>query len=265
MIFTERNITLVLALFALACFRVTDSHAQRRDFKYKFISKLVNADSTEAVIGRAHIVNKTQKLGTVSDDFGVFTMTANVGDSIEFSAIGFEKLVIAAHDSMYTNTRMVGLKPVAYELSDVDIGLLSTYDRFKRDILKDKADINNYGIDAISKFDVYIPPLPGQGGLNVPFLGSPVTFLYNLLSKEGRQQRYLLSVINGTAEHVIMGEKFNGLIVHQLTGLENEELVTFMSWCNFSKDYLLAASEGEIQRMVMWKYKEYLREQKKRD
>lgn len=240
-------------------FSATDAHAQRKDFKYKFISKLISADSTESVITRAHVINTTQKLGTVSDEYGTFTITANVGDSIMFSAIGYETLRIAASDSMYTNNRIVRLIPTTYELSEVNIGILSTYDRFKQGVLGQESQTNNFGIDPISKFEVYTPPLPNQGGLNIPFVISPVTFLYNLLSKEGRQQRYLLSVVNGTADHVVIGEKFNGLIVNQLTGLKDDELVKFMSYCNFPKEYLLQASEAEINRAVMQMYREYVK------
>jgi hypothetical protein len=244
-------------------FSATEADAQRKDFKYKFISKLISADSTGAVIGRAHIINTTQKLGTVSDEYGTFTVTANVGDSIMFSAIGYEKLIIAAHDTMYTNTRVVRLKPVAYELDEVNIGILSTYDRFKQDILGKDTEDNSYGVDPfISKYEVYIPPLPNQGGINIPFAVSPVTFLYNLLSTEGKQHRYYLSIINETAEHVIIGKKFNGLIVHQLTGLKDDELIKFMSYCNFPKEYLLQASEGEINRAVMRIYREYIKNER---
>ena len=67
-----------------------------------------------------------------------------------------------------------------------------------------------------------------------------------------------MSVINGTAEFLLIGEKFNGQIVRELTGFENDELVKFMSFCNFTKDFLLAAPEMEIRRAIMRKYREYI-------
>jgi hypothetical protein len=191
----------------------------------------------------------------VSDEFGAFSMTANMGDSILFSVIGYEKLTIAVHDSMYANNRIIRLQPAIYVLSEVDIGILSTYEKFKRDILSMKAE-ETY---KMKQFEVYAPRLPNQGGITVPFSASPITFLYNLLSKEGRQYEYYQSVIRGTAEFIIIGEKFNGLIVKGLTGFENDELIKFMSYCKFTKEYLLAASEMEIQRAIMLKYREYIK------
>ena len=216
---------------------------------------------TAVAIPRCHIINKTQNKGTVSDEFGNFTVTANKGDSIWFSALGYERMTIAVHDSMYSNDRIIKLKPAIYVLSQVDIGLLSSYDRFKRDILSREAQEAINMAPLISRYDIYITPLPNQGGINIPLniLANPITALYNLWSVEGKQFRHYQSVINGTAEFMIIGEKFNGYIVRELTGFENDELIKFMSYCRFTKEYLLWASELDIRREIVRKYREYVR------
>jgi hypothetical protein len=238
----------------------TSSVKAQRDYKYKFISRVID-DSTGIAIKDCHIINKTQHMGTISNEFGSFTITANLKDSIQFTAIGYEKLVIVATDSMYTNNRIVRLKPKIYDINVVDIGLFSTYDRFKQDVMGlELKKPSLLEIDPINKFEVYTPPLPGQGGINVPFTISPITYFYNLWSKEGKNQRRYQSIINKTAEHIIIAEKFNGDIVGQLTGLKDDELIAFMSYCFFTKEYLLYASQGEINREIMKKYKQYMEE-----
>jgi len=216
---------------------------------------------TAVVIPRCHIINKTQNMGTVSDEFGVFMLTANVGDSIWISSIGYARMTFAVHDSMYANNRIIRLQPVAYTLTGVEIGLLSTYDRFRRDVLSREAQEAVKLAPLINQYEVYVKPLPNQGGINIPLgnLSSPISFLYNLWSTEGKQLQHYLSVINGTAEFIIIGEKFNGFIVREITGLENDELVKFMSFCKFPKEYLLVASEMDIRRAIMRKHLEYLR------
>ena len=247
-----------LALLVFSAFSEVQAQwlDSRKDYKYKFMSRVVDAD-TAVAIPRCHIINKTQNMGTISDEFGNFTVTANVGDSLMFSAIGYGRTIMVVRDSMYTNDRTVKLKSVSYVLSEVEIGLLSTYDRFKRDFLSMDAG-ETVKMAPLSKFTT---PLPNQGGINIPLahpLSSPITFLYDLWSKEGKQYRHYLSIINGTAEFIIIGDKFNGILVRQLTGLENDELVTFMSFCMFTKDFLLVASEREIQQQIMRKYREYI-------
>jgi len=249
----------VLNLMLLIFFACAEVQAQRKDYNYQFIGTVMDADTAVAV-ARCHIINKTQNLVTASNDYGVFSITANVGDSIMFSSVGYVRLTIAAHDSMYTNDRVIKLKPAIYYLTQVDIGILSTYDRFKRDVLSREAQEAYQLAPYVGEYNAYTTPLPNQGGVNIPLIGalaSPITFLYDVLSKEGKQHRYYLSVINGTAEFMIIGEKFNGLLVKKLTGFENDELIKFMSYCMFPKEYLLAASEMEIQREIMRKYREY--------
>ena len=248
-------ICVILVLFA--CCTV---QAQQRDFKFRFDARVMDAD-TAVAIPNCHIINKTQNRATISDDYGFFTVTANTGDSIMFSSIGYETITIAASDSMYSNNRIVKLKPALYLLTELEIGLLSTYDRFKRDILSREAQEAYRLAHDGETYSAFKSPLPNQGGINIPLwgaLGSPVTFFYDLLSTEGKQFRHYLSVINGTAEFIIIGEKFNGIIVKELTGFENDELIKFMSYCRFSKDWLLMAPEMEIRRAIVRKYREYV-------
>jgi hypothetical protein len=256
-----KKITCLFFPVLLVSFVCSEAQAQRKDYNYRFIARVMDAD-TAVVVPRCHIINKTQNLGTASDDYGNFTVTANKGDSIMFSSIGYVRLTIAVHDSMFTNNRIIKLKPAVYYLTQVDIGILSTYDRFKRDVLSREAQEAYQMAPNVKQYDIYTPSLPNQGGINIPLMGalaSPVTFLYDMLSKEGKQFRHYMSVINGTAEYIIIGEKFNGFLVRRLTGFENDELVKFMSYCMFTKEYLLVASEMEIQRQIMYKYREYIR------
>ena len=56
---------------------------------------------------------------------------------------------------------------------------------------------------------------------------------------------------------MLIDEKFNGEMVAQLTGLQDDELVKFMSFCNFSTDFILNYSPETIRREIRKKYQEY--------
>jgi hypothetical protein len=213
----------------------------RTDINFIFQSRVV-CDSSFTSIQGCHIVNVTQNTGTVSDAYGDFKITANVGDSISFSALGYEKATIVLAESMYNYGYIVKLKPKAYELSEV------TVTPFRIDLPK------------ISKYEIYTPPLPNQGGVNLlPVEVNPITFFYNKYSREGKQKRYYKTVIDGTADYMRIGEKFNGVIVAQITGLKDDELVKFMSYCNFSNDFILNYSLETIKRAIKQKFQEWLR------
>ncbi len=224
----------VLAL--AGSFTPAPCHAQ--NYNYIFGSRVVS-DSTLNSIRDCHIINKTQHMGTVSNAYGDFKITANVNDSISFSALGYEKRTIALTDSMFTYGYIVKLKPIAYELGEVTI----------KPYQLDFPPINKNSIPPRS-------PLPNQGGVGVTIDG-PVTFFYNRFSKEGKQKRYYKKVTEGTADFMLIGEKFNGELVSQITGLKDDELIKFISFCDFSSDFLKNYSPETIKRAIRKKYEEY--------
>jgi len=207
------------------------------DFNYIFRSRVVIDGSLDPVKD-CHIINITQRTATVSDDFGNFKITANINDSIIFSALGYETLTIVVAESMYDYGQIIKLKTTTYEMDEVVI------QPFVEKPL-------------ITKWEIYTPPMPNQGGINIPTGIHPATLIYNLFSKEGRQKKYFKKLMESEADFMLIGEKFNGAMVAQITGLKDDELVRFMSWCNFSKDFLLNYSPETIRRAIRTKYQEY--------
>ena len=210
---------------------------QQFDFNYIFRSRVIDDDSSDPVRD-CHIINNTQRTATVSDINGDFKITANINDSITFSAVGYETLTIILTESMYDYGLMIRLNPKTYQLEEVTI----------------KPFIEQ---PTITRWEIYTTPLPNQGGINIPTGIHPVTALYNLFSSEGKQQRYYQKLMDETHDFMIIGEKFNGEMVAQITGLKDDELVRFMSWCNFSHDFLRNYSPETIKRAIRTKYQEY--------
>jgi len=207
---------------------------------YIFQSRVVS-DSSFNSIRDCHVINITQRTGTVTDTYGDFKISANINDTITFSALGYEKLTIALTTSMYNYGYIIILKPKAYELEEVTI---TPY---------------RLNLPAISKYEIYTPPLPNQGGVNlIPGKINPISMFYNKFSKEAKQRKYFKSVIDGTADFMLISEKFNGYMVSQITGLKDDELVKFMSFCNFSKEFLLNYPQETIRRAIRQKYAEFV-------
>ena len=70
--------------------------------------KIVNEQDED--IGFAHVYNKTNGLGKVSDMFGKFTLTAKKGDTIQFSFVGYQTLTMSV-TSMHISTFMKVVLP----------------------------------------------------------------------------------------------------------------------------------------------------------
>ena len=225
----------------------TQDNALRRQLEqwtpvlnYVLQSKVV-CDSSFISIAGCHIINLTQNMGTVTDSNGDFSITANIGDTVSFSALGYERLTIVITGTMYTSGFIVKLKPTTYDLDEL---IVTPY---------------RLNLTPISRFEIHTPPLPGHGGINLlPYYFSPVTVFYNRFSKEGKQKRQYTQVVDGTAEYMLIGEKFNGYMVSEITGLKEDELINFMAFCNFSNDFLLNYSMETIRRAIRQKYLDFV-------
>ena len=238
-VFAQKNQNLDYWSYSDQIKRMQNSRVQTT-FNYIFQSRVVS-DSSFDPIRDCHIINMTQNTGTVTNTYGDFRITANINDSISFSALGYEKLTIVFTESMYNYGYIIKLKPAVYEIDEV------TITPFQLDV------------PIISKWEIYTPPLPNQGGINLlPGEVNPVSMFYNKFSKEAKQKRYFESVQNGTADFMLIGEKFNGHIVAQITGLKNDELIAFMSFCKFSNDFIMNYSPETIRRAIRQKYTEFV-------
>ncbi|MDR2040527.1 MAG: hypothetical protein LBQ60_21635 [Bacteroidales bacterium] len=213
--------------------------SQEISHQYSFHSQII-ADSTGVGVPNCHIINKTQRIGTVGDQNGFFRITAEIGDSLTFSSIGFEKLSMAVADSMYTNDRVIRLKHTTYTLSEAEVIKV------------------NFDIPVPSRYEISRSPLPNQGGFNLlPTEISPISFFYKRFSKEEKRKRHYRKITEGSDDQSIIMEKYNGTIVSRLTGLEDEELIEFMSYCAFSKEFLRNMSSETIRRNILKKFEEY--------
>jgi len=208
---------------------------------FVFESRVECEESSAPIIG-CHVINNTKGTATSTDAFGNFRITADVNDNITFSALGYETRTIALTELMYGFGLIIRLKPTAYDLEE----LIVTPFRLN--------------LPSISGF---APPLPNQGGINLlPVPVSPITALYNRFSVEGRQQRHFASILDESAEFMVIGEKFNGEIVSQITGLKDDELIRFMSFCDFSRDFLLNNSPETIRQAIRQKFAEFVEQDK---
>ena len=86
---------------------------------------------------------------------------------------------------------------------------------------------------------------------------SPITAIYNLVSKEGKSLRKLKKIQEEEEFLKQVEYKYNNDILERTTGLKGIELYEFISFCNFNHKFLLKASEYEIIEKVLEKLSEY--------
>jgi hypothetical protein len=205
----------------------------------------------------AQVINKNMKWGVVSDTAGIFSISANLYDTLYISAIGYYPALIEATDSLKRQIHIpvIPLVEQVYELDQVNIYSLGTYQQFKYKVLHNKVPDNHMQqlAELIQKDIAKMPKHPLQEQASIP-LGSPITAIYMLLSKEGKGLRKFEKANENRKVLVYAYSKFNRDIVSQATGLKGQMLDKFLEFCHPDYDFIIYASEYEIHKQILEDY-----------
>lgn len=212
--------------------------------------KIVSADSLSA-IEDVHIINKRNGKGWLSRQDGTFTILVSQGDTLLFTAVGFEDKEIAFSASLLDKQRTltVTLQPEVYELDQITITPYPTLEQFKQEFLHLKLPptANNLVIPGLDANSVYNSNNNGQPTIT---LGGPITALYNSFSRREKAHRRSKVLEQTLTNNNLAASKYNTKIVNKVTGLEGEELNAFMKFCALPNAFILSATEYELHASI---------------
>lgn len=249
-------ITLLLSLFISI-----GTFAQEKEKTNNEVRAKIVESQTKKAVSFARIINKSRHIGVYSDTLGIFTIQAYATDTILVSSIGYYPASIKVADSLYKQTKLpqIALIEHVYELGVVDINSLGTYQQFKYKVLHTKIPTSTTQevIESIQKELTLIPKHPLKAEASIP-LGSPVTALYMLFSKEGKQIKHFNKVLEEEKEQMedekslrIVNLKYNSEIVSQATGLTDELLNQFMLYCKPANRFIVLSNDYEIYKQIL--------------
>jgi hypothetical protein len=231
-------------------------YASLKDTTAYFKARVLDSLSREPVIF-VHIVNRTRQIATISDTLGYFYIRTSPGDKLVLTAIGYAPREIPIGYGLLRRPSVsdILLRQFVYSIEGVKVNRLGSYEQFKRRFSTLKLPESEYTIHPSVLTDIeegtdtldmlLVPPM------------SPVTALYNLLSKEGKSKRKLRKLQEQEAFEKQIDFKYSPVIVSQITGYTGFELYEFMDFCSFEKDFLLNATYYEITRAIMALQKEF--------
>ena len=209
----------------------------------------------------ARVINKTQLWGVLSDTSGIFTISARKNDTIYISSIGFLPIEMFVKDSLLKQVRIpaILMTEKVYEMAEIDIQSLGTYQQFKYKILHLTIPQSNIK-DAIASIQRELKMIPKhqlQSEASIP-LGSPITALYNLFSKEGKSLRKLAEAKERDKTFKITNPKFNRQVVQSITGLKGDLLDQFMMYCRPDDLFLIGATDYDIHQRILSDYERFM-------
>ncbi len=195
----------------------------------------------------ATIVNQRSRLGTISGENGYFSVSGLRGDTITFTAIGFLPVhyVVPLLGSADVQAMKVIMTPQTYELSEV---LIRPYSegQFKKELLTLKLPSENNP-------QLKLPEIVQPGlSKDIIYTGSgiavqgPISALYNKFSRRGKELKEIASLRNSEERSRIYKAKLNPDFVSRVTGLKDQALAEFMTYCHPAENFVLNANEYDL-------------------
>ena len=211
-------------------------------FSQQLIKGTVFERDSNTALPFVYIINKSNGSGTMSDNDGNFSLFSKSDDTLLCSYVGYAKLIQPIKNLVVNSKGEVKLV-----MSQMLINLNTIYvTTFK--IKPYERDYMNKIIDE-SKFQ------------KLNYLSSPITALYMMYSREGRQIRKLAKIFEDLMMEEEVQKKLSPEILRKLTGDEKIDYEAFRKYCYYVNNYFIISHDGfELYSKVMECYKKWKQE-----
>lgn len=250
---------IILGLFFIiaTCFQLS---AQEQQKLIRITGRVISVKDTSG-ISYANVLNITYPSGTISDQVGNFTIVCRYGDTLQFSCLGYDHAYLATKnfsDTDIEHTVRIRLLPKVYQLPTVTIFPFNTRAGLKRAFLAMKLpekDIMEMEVSKrlkVSRYDVGAFP---SSGLTLP---GPVSLLYDLFSKEGKNRRKFEKILKQESIDQLIDRRYNTDIVARIIGNDDPNLVKdFMNYCHFSIGFITISNDYDLYLAIKQNWLNY--------
>lgn len=219
---------------------------------------------TQKAVSYALIQNRNHPQKIVSNELGEAQMGVYDSTLLKISAISYEDVFRYIFLAKEVDTLQILLKHKTYELNELVIHPYPTRMLFKKAV----ANLDLPDTNVISANLFMVPNLKGyaeqsktyhQGDFLTVSLGSPITSIYNLVSKRERSKRKLQKLQWQDDQQAFIYKRYNEEYVRQLLGIKKiDKIEAFMEFCQPSYSFLLAANDYELACYVLNCYESFL-------
>ena len=178
-------------LYSLILFSISSViFSQNTSEQIKLNGQVIHAESKKA-LSAAHILNLNSVVGTITNDKGLFEITAVANDTVLVSYIGFESIKLkVTNDLLRGNELIISLNEKPEEVKEIVIKstkLIGVLEVDVKQVPKDK--FTRIHINGLPQ--TYEVGRPKKITSPIAKLLSPVDFLYNHFGKKPKQLKKL--------------------------------------------------------------------------
>ena len=219
---------------------------------FVFSAGPVNAQSLEGIVAdndggalpAVMVINKTKNLNTMTDVDGKYSISANKGDEIEFTYMGYYPLSLQMPEGGNV-FRRISLKKKLFSLDEVEI----------------RPDWTPYQLDSIARRKRYALDLSRERASS-SVLGtvfSPASALAEQFNKKSKQRARFQSNFAKWETQKFVDTRYSPEEVASLTGLSGDTLAAFINAHPMPYDYARTATDLEVKMWIRYNYREWIK------
>lgn len=207
-------------------------------------------------IQNAHVLNRTKKLGTITDNLGVFKIFASPGDSMLISSVGYKSYkAIVPHDLQYKvfSIKIVLVQDTIVLKETIIRAYPPTYDLFKKEFVGLKLDKKPYEKLFAKVSDKQYNP---KGGI---VMAGPISVLYNAFSHEAKVKRKLAALMyQDNLRNIVYDKIPKDVLIKAYHFKDESALEQFLDFCNLPENLIVNASAYDLVVVLNNHYQRYL-------
>ncbi len=237
------------------------SFAQEEDDNVvdKKVRALVTNAQTNEPLESVHVINLNQVVGTITDQKGIFAITAAVNDTLYFSFLGFKPQKVRVTNDMFRfKDTQIALTELAYALEEVIVKPYQLTGYLE-------IDVKNQAINNAYQYSISGLNLGYEGGNKNPsavtkVLGAilnPADLLRNLFGKKPNELRKLRKIKEDNSIRDLLASKFDREILMELLQIEKVDIQDILNNCDYSKSFITTANDLQILDAISSCYEEF--------
>lgn len=206
-------------------------------------------------LSKAHIINLSSKMGTITNEDGNFEILSNKTDIIQISSIGYKTLLY-----VIPNTDEVKLvKYFTLSIDTINLAETTIYP-FPQTLEELKEEFLELSIEEDKpSYNLHlemagIVALPQTGAI----IHGPFSALYEKLSRSAKLRRKYEALLDYDYRRAQAAKIYNAELVTKLTGLKTEKGITqFMEYCEFEPDFVLNSKSYDLYMAIKNCYSQF--------
>jgi len=238
-------------------------NAQEQQKLIRITGHVVRVEDTSKV-AYVNVLNITHPSGTICDQEGKFKLTCHYGDTLQFSAVGYEKTYFTTgrlDPTTIEHTVTIRLTTEIYMLPSVTVLPFSSSEGLKKVFVStplNEKDVRELALRKKLKIKHEEVGSNPEYGISI---GRIVSLFHNLFSKEAKINKKYRKILNGESINSFIDRKYNATVVAKIIGHDDRKLIgDFMQQCHLSTDFLITSNDYDLYMAIKQNWQHYASE-----